>query len=299
MRTESTNCTTLALAGVQCGMKTLETPLLTLGGGNMAYAIISGALQAGLLDPQRVGAIDPNDDRRALFPESFGDAESASDWLKGFSGSPEPMVLLAVKPQMLRDALGPLVEAMDASGVPACTFVSILAGTRIGTIAGMVRAQDRVIRVMPNTPAQIGQGMSAVAIDNQPDPDDLERVRQLFESVGKVVEVPESLMDAFTAVAGSGPAYLFYLAEGMMRAAEAIGFDRGEASTIVRQTILGSAMLLDHSAELPGELRTRVTSKNGTTYAATTTLDAQGVMDAIVAALTAARDRGVELASEA
>lgn len=255
-------------------------------------------MRCGLLEDQLVGAIDPNADRRTMFSVSFDHASPAAAWLKGNTMGARPLVLLAVKPQMLREAISPLVDELSALDAPSCTYVSILAGTRIDTIASMVRSGDRVIRVMPNTPAQIGQGMSAVANDNDPEPDDLRRVHQLFGSVGSVIDIPESLMDAFTAVAGSGPAYIFYLAEGMMRAAETIGFDQTQASTIVRQTILGSAMLLNESDEMPEVLRSRVTSKNGTTYAATTTLDQHNVLDAFVAALTAARDRGVELGQE-
>lgn len=279
-------------------MKTLKAPILALGGGNMAHAILAGAIQAQELTDGQVAVIDPNEDRRALFANAFEGPGDASEWL---ASQPDhrPLVLLAIKPQMLREALPPLIEAMQAAQVPPCTFVSILAGSRVETIGSMLREGDRVIRVMPNTPAQIGQGMTAIASDNQPDPDDLLQVRALFEAVGEVIEIPEALLDAFTAVAGSGPAYLFYLAEGMMRAAESIGFNTEQASTIVRQTLLGSAGLLTRSSDTPGALRARVTSKNGTTYAATTTLDDHKVMDAIVAALTAARDRGVELASEA
>lgn len=275
-------------------MKTLKDPILSLGGGNMAHAILAGALQAQRLTDDQVAVIDPNADRRALFTNAFDETLKASEWLKSH-GDHRPLVLLAVKPQMLREALPPLIEAMQAAQVPPCTFVSILAGSRVETIGSMLREGDRVIRVMPNTPAQIGQGMTAIANDNRPDPDDLLQVRALFEAVGEVIEIPESLLDAFTAVAGSGPAYLFYLAEGMMRAAESIGFNTEQASTIVRQTLLGSAGLLTRSSDSPGALRARVTSKNGTTYAATSTLDDHKVMDAIVAALTAARDRGVEL----
>lgn len=276
-------------------MKTLESPLLTLGGGNMAHAIISGAQNRKVLDDSLIAAIDPNADRRSLFPHGFEQPHEAASWLHGLGSDARPLVLLAVKPQMLAEALPPFIQALDDLGAPPCTFVSILAGTRIDTISKLVRDADRVVRVMPNTPAQIGQGMSAIANDQKPDATDVARVRQLFEAVGEVVEIPESLIDAFTAVAGSGPAYVFYLAEGMMRAAESIGFDRSQASVIVRQTILGSSMLLCENDEMPGELRAKVTSKNGTTYAATTTLDEHGVMEAIVAALTAARDRGVEL----
>ncbi|MCA9277175.1 MAG: pyrroline-5-carboxylate reductase [Phycisphaerales bacterium] len=279
-------------------MKTLDAPILALGGGNMAHAILAGAIQAQQLTDGQVAVIDPNEERRSLFANAFQGPGDASAWL---ASQPDhrPLVLLAVKPQMLREALPPLIEAMQVAQVRPCTFVSILAGSRIETIGSMLREGDRVIRVMTNTPAQIGQGMTAIANDNQPDPDDLCQVRALFEAVGEVIVIPESLLDAFTAVAGSGPAYLFYLAEGMMRAAESIGFTAEQASTIVRQTLLGSSGLLARSMDTPGELRSKVTSKNGTTYAATTTLDDHKVMDAIVAALTAARDRGVELASEA
>lgn len=275
-------------------MQTLESPLLTLGAGNMAHAIIAGAQSAGTLDSGRVAAVDPNPDRTALFEHGFALPEDASGWLSQQQGT-RPLVLLAVKPQMLKDALPPLIGAFSEKHVPPCTLISILAGTKTDSITELVREEDRVIRVMPNTPAQIGLGMSAVANDNDPDPDDLARVKQLFSSVGEVIEVPEGMIDAFTAVAGSGPAYIFYLAEGMMRAAESVGFSPEDAGAIVRQTVLGSATLLENSDEMPGELRARVTSKNGTTHAATTTLDDRGVMDAVVAAITAARDRGIEL----
>ena len=275
-------------------MQTLDVPILTLGAGNMAHAIIAGAQDSGLLDSERVGVIDPSGDRRALFTHAFDQPEAAIGWLSR-QGAGRALILLAVKPQLLAGALPGLVEALSEQGAPACTFVSIIAGKRIETIASMVRANDRVIRVMPNTPAQLGMGMSAIADDNQPDPDDLARVRALFEAVGAVIEIPESHIDGFTAVAGSGPAYVFYLAEGMMRGAESVGFTKEQASVIVRQTILGSSSLLSRSDEAPAELRAKVTSKNGTTHAATKVLDERVVMDAMVAAIEAARDRGVEL----
>lgn len=278
-------------------MKTLDTAVLSLGAGNMAHAILQGAQDAGTLKGHQLAVLDPNADRRALFANAFDSHADAASWINAQDGA-MPLILLAVKPQMLRDAIGPLREALREHGCRPCTWVSILAGSRIDTIQALVRDEDRVIRVMPNTPAQLGLGMTAIATDNDPEPADLDRVRTLFQAVGEVIEIPETLMDAFTAVAGSGPAYLFYLAEGMMRAAESIGFTANQANTIVRQTILGSAQLLTRSSDSPGDLRAKVTSKNGTTYAATTTLDDQGVMDAIVAALTAARDRGRELASE-
>lgn len=278
-------------------MKTLDSAILSLGAGNMAHAILSGALSNGAVTSDRLAVFDPNADRRALFDHGFDDLADAAGWIKS-NGDRRPLVLVAVKPQLLREALSPLVEEMRTHQCPACTFVSILAGSSTSTLQSLLREEDRVIRVMPNTPAQIGLGMTAIANDNSPNVDDMRRVRTLFDAVGEVIEIPEDLIDAFTAVAGSGPAYLFYLAEGMCKAAESIGFSPEQASRVVRQTILGSSHLLTQSSESPGDLRAKVTSKNGTTYAATTTLDDKGVMDAVIAALTAARDRGRELASE-
>ena len=156
----------------------------------------------------------------------------------------------------------------------------------------------RVIRVMPNTPAQLRRGVSAIAIGEGASEDDAQFAVALFESVGEVVRVDESMIDAFTALAGSGPAYVFYLAEAMMRAGVEIGFDEATADRIVRGTIAGSAALLSDSTDRkPIDLRAAVTSKGGTTFAATQSLDASGAMDAIVRAIIAARDRGRELGS--
>jgi pyrroline-5-carboxylate reductase len=276
-------------------MKTLNTPILSIGCGNMAHAILQGAQAAGVLSSELIAVLDPNPDRRVLFNTAFETHHDAAEWLNT-TGAHRPLILLAVKPQMLREAVLPLTQAMGINSCPPCTWVSILAGTRSSTLQSLVRNDDRVVRVMPNTPAQLGLGMSAIAEENTQDPDDLNLVRTLFQSVGEVIEIPETLMDAFTAVAGSGPAYLFYLAEAMMRAAESIGFSTEQSNAIVRQTITGSAQLLAEASSTPSELRAKVTSKNGTTYAATTTLDQRGTMDAVIAALTAARDRGIELA---
>jgi pyrroline-5-carboxylate reductase len=282
---------------VESAMDTLQSSLLTIGAGNMAHAILSGAIEVGGLVPERVAALDPNQDRHSLFLLSFAEPDAAIAWLSQNADS-RPVILLAVKPQMLRVAIVPIVDALNQVHAPPCTFISILAGTTTSTIESLVRSDDRVVRVMPNTPAQLGLGMSAIATSDSTNADDLEAAQTLFRAVGETTEISEDLMDAFTAVAGSGPAYLFYLSEGMMKAAESLGFDQAQASGIVRQTILGSAHLLNNSSDQPSDLRARVTSKNGTTYAATTTLDQREVMRSIVDALTAARDRGRELAAE-
>ncbi len=278
------------------GMQTLQIPLLFIGGGNMAHAIIDGAQRAGGLDPKRVAVLDPNADRRSLFEVSFDDPGQAVAWLKG-EGVRGCGVVLAVKPQMLGDATGGLRGLIANAGLTPM-IISILAGTRSERIAEAMGEGARVVRVMPNTPASIGMGMSAIAGSDSSTEEDVEIAKALMGGVGETVEIDESMMDAFTAVAGSGPAYVFYLVEAMTKAAVSLGFDAESARTIVEQTVIGSSELLKASDEDAAGLRSKVTSKNGTTYAATTRMDGLGVMDAITAALTAARDRGVELASE-
>lgn len=282
-------------------MQSIQKPLLFIGGGNMAHAIISGAIQAGVLDSKRVGVVDPNEDRRALYTNSFANSRDSVAWLKGklagtSSDTEDCGIVLAVKPQMLGAAAEGLSALIQEFGLNP-TLISILAGTRAEQLGRAVEG-CRVVRVMPNTPAAVGKGMSAVAGSETSNDADLELTEQLMGAVGEVVRIEESMMDAFTAVAGSGPAYVFYLVEAMTLAAESLGFDAVSARTIVEQTVIGSASLLESSDDPASELRARVTSKNGTTYAATTTLDEHGVMDGFVNALTAARDRGVELGRE-
>lgn len=150
---------------------------------------------------------------------------------------------------------------------------------------------------MPNTPAQVGLGMSAVAPGLGATAQDVAFAARLLGSCGEVIETTEDLIDAFTALAGSGPAYVFYLAEAMANAGVALGLTPEHADTAARQTLLGAATLLSDSPDLSAsELRARVTSKKGTTQAATDVLDERGLAEIMRAAMTAARDRGRELA---
>ncbi|MFK7759065.1 MAG: pyrroline-5-carboxylate reductase [Phycisphaerales bacterium] len=277
-------------------MQTLEKPVLFIGGGNMAHAILKGAVDAGVLRSGLVGVLDPSAERRSLFENSFDDPRASLDWLQSF-GAQDGVVVVAVKPQMLGAVGEAFAPIMDGLGWKPLV-VSILAGIPrravLGTFFGDDRA-GRAVRVMPNTPAQVGMGMTAIASSGDLLEADLVTVESIFRAVGETVRLDESLMDAFTAVAGSGPAYVFYLVEAMSRAAEKLGFGPEDARKIVEQTVTGSSALLAASEHDASSLRQMVTSKNGTTYAATTTLDQRGVMDAFGAALTAARDRGMEL----
>ncbi len=259
----------------------------------MAQAIISGASSARVLDPQAVAVLDPDQSRHHLFTTPFADPASALAWL-GSHATPASTIVLAVKPQMLEPAIAPIRALLDELPDPPLV-ISILAGTRIAQIEQAFNHQTRVIRVMPNTPAQIGLGMSAIAPGPSATESDLALTTQLFSAAGQTITIAESLLDAYTALAGSGPAYLFYLAEAMTQAAEQLGFDSDQAQVIVRQTLLGSASLLSQSTDSPSALRKKVTSKNGTTQAATDALDESGVMQSIIAAIHKAKARGTEL----
>jgi pyrroline-5-carboxylate reductase len=262
----------------------------------MGRAIVEGAVRAGTVHADRTVVLDPDPAKHPAFA-ALGCAAHAetSAALAAFVAAEAThgpgVVLLAVKPQMLPAVAGALGEGLRR--VPRL-LLSILAGIPTPRLAGALGG--RVVRLMPNTPAQIGKGITALCPGPGATREDLGTARTLFESVGRVIDLPEGLLDAFTGVAGSGPAYVFYLAEAMAAGAEAVGFSRGQALELTRATIAGAAGLLEASPETePGELRAMVTSKGGTTAAATAVLDARGVVDAVREAITAARDRGREL----
>lgn len=270
-----------------------ETPVAFIGGGNMARAILEGARRAGALGERWVVA-EPDEGRRGDFAHGVASAGEALDRLEAMEASPgEGQLVLAVKPQVL-GAVAEEIGARVASG-PSRVVVSILAGMPSGRIRGLLGEPARVVRVMPNLALQIGRGMSAVCLGEGGREGDEARATELLEGAGRVVTIRESLMDAFTGIAGSGPAYVFYLAEGMMEAAVELGFTREEALLIVRETIAGAGELMASVPEHPHELRASVTSRGGTTAAATRVFDESGLMDIVGRAVKAARHRGAEL----
>jgi pyrroline-5-carboxylate reductase len=207
----------------------------------------------------------------------------------GFAGG--VTVLLAIKPQVFAKSGVELARELGAVG----RVVSVMAGVEAGSVAG-VFGGARVVRTMPNLPALVGQGCTAIAAGPGAGARDVEWVERVFGAVGRVVRIDESLMDAFTALAGSGPAYLFYLAEIMRDAGIAMGMEPGDADAAARQTLAGAAAMLASSSARPEELRAGVTSPGGTTAAAIAALEAAGVKAAWMKAIAAARDRGAELA---
>lgn len=256
-----------------------------IGAGNMAEAIAKGALRQGMLKPKQITAADPAAARRAVF-EAMGIACTENAEVIKQSRH----ILLAIKPQSLPE-LEKELRLVDAQRQ---VLVSIMAGVRIEKIEAMVGRSARVVRVMPNLPMQVGYGMSGIAAGPHAEAADTQFVARLMGSAGKTIVVEESLLNAVTAVSGSGPGYVFYFAEAMERAAEELGLG-GHARLMVRQTLLGAAHLLEESGLSPAELRAKVTSKGGTTHAGVSHMEAQKVATAIVDAVKAAERRSQEL----
>ncbi len=282
-------------------MDHVPNPVAFVGGGNMARAIVAGSLEAGLLHPGGVCAADPDAGARAWFEsvgcEAFVEGSGALRWLEQTESTPGGGVLvLAVKPQVLDQAAAPLAPVLKGG---SRLVVSILAGTTTERVRATLGGGVHVVRAMPNTPARVRKGITAIATGVSATDDDAAQAAGLFRAVGRVVRIDESLMDTFTAVAGSGPAYVFLLAEAMVEGAVEAGFDRETALLAVRATVAGAGALLESGDEEPAALRAAVTSRGGTTEAAVAVLESARVREAVVRAVVAARDRGRALSGGA
>ena len=261
-----------------------ERGLVLLGCGKMGSAMLEGWLKGGLA-PKSVWVQDPK----------------PSDWVlaqgvhvnEGLPGAPS-IVIVAVKPQMMGDAL----PAIAALGNGSTVFLSIAAGTTIATFEEVLGGETPIIRVMPNTPAAIGRGISAMIGNDHVAADRLDLAEVLLSAVGKVVRLEgEHQMDAVTAVSGSGPAYVFHLVETLAAAGEAEGLSSELALELASATVTGAGLLAEASDEHPSQLRINVTSPGGTTQAALNVLmdESDGFPALLRRAVKAAADRGREL----
>ncbi|MGE3108847.1 MAG: pyrroline-5-carboxylate reductase [Phycisphaerales bacterium] len=285
-----------------------QNPYLALiGGGNMARAIVQGGLAAGVLEPARTAVAEPEASKREWFAARgvlvHTSAACALEWLEerdaALASEPRGQVLLAIKPQSLGGLSDELVRerGTDAFGAFSRRIViSVLAGVPTRVVRRLLGGACAVVRAMPNTPAQVGEGVTAIAAGAGASPGDAAFCERLFRGVGPVVHrCDESLMDAYTGLAASGPAYVYYLGEAMVRAAVKAGLGEEDARAAVRQMIIGAGTLLKRTEDPFEALRAAVTSKGGTTEAAIRVLDERGTAGAIVSAIDAARGRGREL----
>jgi pyrroline-5-carboxylate reductase len=202
------------------------------------------------------------------------------------------VIVLATKPQTLKQACNELSAFLEGE-----LIVSIAAGTTIASIASWLNGKtSRIVRTMPNTPALIGKGITGMFAPSTLSSKDVETASSLMRSCGEVLRVhDEAMIDAVTAVSGSGPAYVFHWIESMIDAAKGVGFSDADARTLVLATLEGATALAEASSEPPATLRERVTSKGGTTAAALAVIEERGVKAALIDAVKAARDRGREL----
>ena len=258
-----------------------------VGCGNLGMAILFGALRSGALQAGETLVVE-TDPRRREEAEQLGAAASPD----AADARGARTVVLAVKPQSFREAAR-AIGAMAGDRLA----VSVMAGHPSAAIRAALGGAVRVVRAMPNTPAQVGMAVTALARGEGATPADMDEARHLFEGVGRTVEIEERLIDAAVATVGSGPAYLFLLAEAEVAAAVRMGIPEREARAMVTGTLLGSATLLDRDGRTAQELRAAVTSAGGTTAAAVRVLEERGFAQAVDAAMQAARARSAELSS--
>jgi pyrroline-5-carboxylate reductase len=265
-----------------------------LGGGNMATALIGGLLERGFA-AGGLQVIDLGAEARGRLGARFGvrAVEAADDEALACE-----VLVLAVKPQQMKAALGPLAGRLGSQLV-----ISIAAGLRLADIGRWLGAPGapyhRIVRCMPNTPALIGAGVTGLYADPSVDAAGREAAEGILAAVGSTLWVEdEARIDAVTAISGSGPAYVFHFIEALEAAGRAFGFDEAAARQLAIDTTLGAARLASDSDEPPAVLRERVTSKGGTTAAALASLAASGWHDALIAAVKAAEARGRELGDE-
>jgi pyrroline-5-carboxylate reductase len=260
-----------------------------IGAGNMAEAIVRGVLSAGLMTAAEIAAADPVPARRELFATALG--VPCGEDNAAVAGDSET-VLLAVKPQHVREVVGGLADRITERQ----RVVSIMAGVSTASLEALLPGvRARVVRVMPNLPMAVKAGMSALCGGRHATAEDLEIAAGLFRAAGDAVVVEERHMDAVTAMSGSGPAYFYYWTEAMIAAGTALGLTADQASRLAKNTALGAARMMLESPEPPEELRRRVTSPGGTTLAAVTSMNAGHVRDEIVKAVQAAARRSAEL----
>ncbi len=256
--------------------------LVIVGGGNMGAALAGGLLAAGVVPASELAIVEVSPDRRDVLANMFPDVAIVS------TSPPCASAVIAVKPPDVPSA------AREAVAAGARRILSIAAGVTLSTIEAACGPSVAVVRSMPNTPALVRQGASAIAAGASASQDDMEWAEHVLGSVGLVVRVPEAQLDAVTGLAGSGPAYLFLVAESLMDAGVASGLPVDVVDRLVRQLLVGSAALLAQG-EPPADLRVKVTSPGGTTAAGLRVLDERELRRAFVDAVAAATARSREL----
>lgn len=257
------------------------TRLQIIGGGKMGQALLGGLIRAGWAEAPELAVVEVVERQRDYLAAAFPDTEVVAAPLAGVD------TIVAVKPHLA-------VEVCQGLDAPA-RVVSVAAGVTIAALEAALPAGTPVVRVMPNTPALVGFGAAALAGGSVSADDDLDWAVGILRAVGEAVVVPEYLLDAVTGLSGSGPAYVFLVAEAMIDAGVSAGLPREVATLLANQTLLGSATLLMSGQSSPGELRAGVTTPAGTTAAGLRVLEQKAVRAAFIDAVQAATDRSRQL----
>lgn len=269
-------------------MNTRKGKIGFIGAGNMATAIVKGLIGSDRYTPDRLLASDADFSKTRTLSETFG--------VKGSANNRElvrdcAVIVLAVKPQVIRGVL----EEIKGDVMDDHLVISIAAGIPIKMIQAILGPKIPIIRVMPNTPALIQKGISALATGKKITPEHVAAARVIFDAVGETVIVQEDLMDAVTALSGSGPGFLFRIMECFVEGGQLLGFDQDISNRLVIQTFLGATQLAGESEKTLSELREMVTSPGGTTEAGLAVFEEKDLVGLIRDALEAAHKRGVEL----
>lgn len=263
-----------------------------IGGGRMAEALIKGIIQSGFLKPDQLAAVDPSEERRGLLQKEYGVqvAEKAEGIWADCS-----VIILAVKPGIVAPVLTQNREQIKARHL----LISIAAGIPLKILEDCTSGSGcRCIRVMPNTPAIVQEGISVLSPGRGVSDDDLLLARKIFDSVGVSLVLDETSLDAVTGLSGSGPAYVFSFLEGLIDAGIKVGLSRPVAESLTLQTVLGAVRLAQEEKIHPAELRAMVTSPGGTTIAGLHELEKGAFRSLLMNAVEAATRRSKELGEQ-
>ena len=263
-----------------------------IGGGNMAQALISGLVSCGV-KPSLITVADPSSEaREQLAAKGLNTVDPTADAKAAVIDA--DIVVLAVKPQVMKAVVSSFVDALDKQLV-----ISVAAGLSTELLSDMLGGYDNIVRAMPNTPAMIQMGATGLYGTDNISAEQKQLATAVMEASGLVMWVDnEEHMHAVTAVSGSAPAYVFYFIESMIDGAVALGLDKEQASALAMQTMLGAAKMAMNSEDAPAELRRKVTSPNGTTQAAVESMQANDIGGQIVEAMQACYDRSQALSEE-
>jgi pyrroline-5-carboxylate reductase len=284
-------------------MLQLQNKIGFIGAGNMGEAIIGALIRSGTIGPSQIFIYEIRKEQVDALKKNYG-ITVLNDITEIINTC--DVIIFAIKPQ----SIDPVLSGIEKSGIfrqlhDKKLIISIVAGTKIkkfenciySTIHDKIKSQFPIIRVMPNTPALVGEGMSGLCANSVADSNDIRIAKTLLLAMGKVLECEEKDMDAVTAVSGSGPAYCFYFVEAMIEAAKKLGFTPESAANLTITTFKGALSLLEHQKESPEQLRRKVTSPGGTTEAAIKVLEEHNVKPAIIKAVHAAAGRSRELSA--